>query len=533
MPHRTRPLPLTTAAQAAARDRAAIGAGVDSFDLMVRAGTATAEIILRDYADRLSDGVAIFAGHGNNGGDGYIVAAQLLRAGVRVRLHASAPPRTDDAQRAAAIVSEHLRFGAPHGNERLVVDALLGTGHTGVLRDDVAIAVERLGYARDRGAIIVALDVPSGLDASTGDIAAGIARADVTVSYGTIKRGQLLSRDVVGRLLLVDIGLDGHAHLDDQAWQLAETHGLHHQLQPVAWNSWKTRRGVVGMVGGTAGMAGAAVIATRAALSAGAGLVHAMVHRVSRSSVQIAVPQAITHTFDDDLTPLVAACDAIAVGPGLGRNAQSMMLMQRLLSAPALSLVLDADALTLLAQQATGQGTHTSALLSQAVHDDRRVICTPHPGEFMRMLGEALPASIAARAERAQSFAITSRTTVLLKGTPTIICTPDGAAPVLVARGTPALATGGSGDMLTGIIATLLAQQVPAPTAAATGAWLHGRAAELATAATGTTRGVGLDRIDKHLVDAWRELEQPANFPPSVITELPAVALPADTRVHV
>jgi hydroxyethylthiazole kinase-like uncharacterized protein yjeF len=222
MPRPAHHLPVTTAQQAAARDRAAIAAGIPSFDLMARAGTATAAIILRDFASSLSDGVAIFAGAGNNGGDAYVVAAQLVRAGIGVRLHAAEPPRTPDATRAAALVSPLLVHGEPTGNERIAIDGLLGTGHQGALRGSIATACERLSRYRDANTAIVALDVPSGLDAATGDIATGSVAADATLSYGTFKRGQLIARAHVGRLLLVDIGLDGHAHQGDGAWLLAE-----------------------------------------------------------------------------------------------------------------------------------------------------------------------------------------------------------------------------------------------------------------------------------------------------------------------
>jgi NAD(P)H-hydrate epimerase len=199
-------------------------------------------------------------------------------------------------------------------------------------------------------------------------------------------------------------------------------------------------------------------------------------------------------------------------------------MLERLLTRQSEApIVLDADALNILATMATEASKPSAAVLSALMRGRRQVVCTPHPGEFTRLLNEELPSDFAGRVERVQSFAMTSGSTVLLKGTPTVICTGDGAPPVCVARGTAALSTGGSGDMLTGIITTLLSQGVPGGPAAILGAWLHGRAAEIATTEMRTSRGISLDRIGELVPAAWREVEQPANFQPSLLAELPSV----------
>jgi NAD(P)H-hydrate epimerase len=294
---RARHIVVATAAQAAHRDRAAIAGGIASFDLMLRAGTATAAIVLRDFADNLSEGVAIFAGPGNNGGDAYVVAAQLIRSGIRVRMHAAEPPRTDDARRAAALVETQLVHGPPTGNERLAIDGLLGTGHRGPLRGPIENACDRLSRYQESGASIIALDVPSGLDATTGELAAGSVSADCTIAYGTYKRAHLNARDHFGRVLLVAIGLDGHVEQDDGAWLLAESGTLRDHVRPVVWNTWKTKRGVVGLVGGNESMAGSITIAARAALSTGAGLLHVAVAEQSRNILQSSFPESNSHSF--------------------------------------------------------------------------------------------------------------------------------------------------------------------------------------------------------------------------------------------
>ena len=528
-------LRVTTAAEAAARDRAAIAGGTASFTLMLQAGTTAAAAILRDEGARLAHGVALFAGSGNNGGDAYIVAAQLARAGVAVRLHAAEPPRTPDAVRAMQLASPALVYGAPHGHERVVVDGLLGTGHRGALREPVLAACRRVTLARDGGATVIALDVPTGLDASSGDIAEGSPAAHTTLCFGTIKRGLLLSRGHAGRIVLLDIGLDGHADRDDGAWHLPTADAVARWLPPIAWDAHKGRRGRVAIVGGQEGMAGAAMLATRAALAAGAGLAHAIVDGPSVAAVQCTVPQALAEPWpvrEPGLSPdaldeqsTLHRCDALAIGPGLGRSARSSQLLERVMHEHGdRPLLLDADALWLIADAASALGTDAAALLRHWTRHARAVVCTPHAGEFARLRGTAAPTEWEARAEALRAFAVRGGVTMLLKGTPTLIATPDGGPITVVPHGTPLLATGGSGDVLSGLIVALLGQGLAPLAAAVCGALVHGRAAELATAQLGGVRGGTLEHVFAALPSAWRLLEHPIPSPLGVLAELPSLA---------
>ena len=532
-------LRVTTAAEAAARDHAAIAAGTASFDLMLQAGTTAAAAIVRDWGTHLSRGVALFAGSGNNGGDAYIVAAQLARAGVAVRLHAAAPPRTPEAIRAMHLAAPALVHGAPSGHERLVVDGLLGTGHHGALREPVWAACTRITLARDGGAAVIALDVPSGLDATTGDIAEGSPAAHTTLCFGTIKRGLLLSRGHAGRIVLLDIGLGAEFGRDpdraDGAWHLSNGQDLARWLPPIAWNAHKGRRGRIAIVGGHEGMAGAVILAARAALAAGAGLAHAIVDGPSVSAVQLTVPQALAERWPvresaaksgarDDHTTL-HRCDALAIGPGLGRGTRSSQLLERVVNKHRdRPLVLDADALWLIAEVANTLGTEAAALMRHWTRHSRAVVCTPHEGEFARLLGTPVPASWDARVDALRQFAMRGGVTMLLKGTPTIVATPDGGPITVVPHGTPLLATGGSGDMLSGLIVALLGQGLAPLEATVCGATVHGRAAELATKQHGGVRGGTLETVFDALPLAWRLLEQPVTFPPSVLADLPSPA---------
>ncbi|MEI6741084.1 MAG: NAD(P)H-hydrate dehydratase [Gemmatimonadaceae bacterium] len=529
-------LRVTTAPQAALRDARAIAHGIPSFTLMAQAGTQSAAAILRDHRHRLAHGVAVFAGTGNNGGDAWMVAAQLARAGVRVRVVTAGAPRTADAQQAAALAhalphdTGRLTVEPPTGAERLVVDGLLGTGHTGAFRDTLLPLVRQLAAVRAAGATVIALDLPSGMDAATGVCCAGSVPAEVTHSYGTVKRGLLLNRPAAGRILLLDIGLGDHAGGEpgDTAWETPAAHDLAAWLPSLPWDAHKGRRAHLALVGGADGMSGAIALATRGALASGIGLAHAWVASPASAMLSAAVPQAITHAWPNAGAPDAPHGHALAMGPGLGREARARDLLVNTLAAnPGVPAVLDADALTLLALGAATTGheadTPTVAAQLRAWAGERPLVLTPHPGEFARLMGGPVPTDWEARGARVQQYADATGATILLKGTPTLIASPGHAAVTVVGRGTALLATGGSGDLLTGIVGTLLAQQLPPHRAAVLAATVHGLAAESATAAYGTTRGPDLSAVVAQLPAAWRAIAHPAPLPPGVLAEWPSV----------
>ena len=533
-PSRAHPLRVTTAHEAAARDQAAIAAGIPSFTLMLEAGTQTAAVILRDYGDRLARGVAVYAGPGNNGGDAWIVAAQLARCGVRVRVVSDEPPRTDDARRAERIARRYegrgkmLSVGEPTGDEQFVVDGLLGTGQHGALRERMRARANEIWALGGRGATICALDIPTRLDANTGMSPEGAVVVHLTVTYGTIKRGLLLSRGVAGRIVLLDIGLGHHVDIDDAAWHAASGESLAALVPPVFWDAHKGRRGHLALIGGVEGMAGAIVLATRAALASGSGLVRAFVDAPSVPALQQSVPQAIASAWDADGKEGEPWGNALAIGPGLGRGARSESVLRAELDRhPGIPVVLDADALTLL-----GLGGGDAAQRLREWCGDRAVVCTPHIGEFVRLLGAPVAHEWDARVAQLTDFATRSGAVMLLKGTPTLIATPGSAMPVVMPRGSAVLATGGSGDLLTGIIGALLAQSmneqiVTASEAALLGATVHGLAGERAARRAGVVRGPTLDDVLRELPAAWHELEHLSALPPGVLADLPA---PEGTR---
>ncbi|MEO7996695.1 MAG: NAD(P)H-hydrate dehydratase [Gemmatimonadaceae bacterium] len=518
---------ITTAAQSAQRDAGAIASGIDSWTLMHAAGQAAAQFVA-ELATRVEASViSVLAGSGNNGGDAYVVAAELLHNDFTVVLYATGEPRTEDAKRARDLyqtardaAGPSVDFVASEDDVRFVlVDGVLGTGQTGELREPEREVTDRIARFRAFGGLVVALDIPTGVNATTGDIAEGAVQADYTLAFGTMKRAHVLQRGQCGEVTVLDIGLGEFADKDDGAWELGDAQELAPLVPEIRWNAHKGTRGRLAIVGGNEGMAGAVVLASQAALHSGVGLVHAHVHGASALALQISVPQAITHAWSDSgANESLAAMHAIAVGPGLGRSVQSSKTLSDLIAAlPNVPLVLDADALTLL-------GADVEQL--RALCEHREVVCTPHVGEFARLIGKPAHETLEGRIAQAHELSDAMGATILLKGTPTIIVAPHETTTTVVARGTPVLATGGSGDMLTGIVGTLLAQGVNGADAAAIGAYVHGRAAEIATENAGSIRGVTLQEVMASLAAAWREFsisKLSSTDSEIVLTQLPAL----------
>ncbi|MCU0634144.1 MAG: NAD(P)H-hydrate dehydratase [Gemmatimonadaceae bacterium] len=514
---------VTTAAQAAARDRAAITAGTPSFTLMQAAARA-AVARLEAHGVLTLGPVAVWVGPGNNGGDGWLVAALLRARGLDVRVGAVGEPRTEDARRARTLATGGGVFVAPSGEERLHVDALLGTGQRVPLPDDIARATARVRAARERGARVVALDVPTGV--ADGADGAPVARdpqaivADLTICFGTLKRALLAAREQAGTIDVVDIGLGAHAEQPDDAPLLMDPQRAWRGVPPIGARAHKGTRGRLAIIGGTAGMVGAVILAARAALASGIGLVRCVVDRAHVGDVHAALPEALVSPWPRDGTTLAAhiteLADALVVGPGLGPGEQARALVESVLATERPVLV-DAEALRHLPTLAHAAANRAHASVT---------VLTPHPGEALPLLDDAgaarwptAAAIDAARDAVADHLSARWHATVLLKGVPTIVASTAGR--VAVARGTAALATGGSGDVLSGIGGTLLAQAVAPLEAAAIAAWVHGVAAEQATARRGGVRGTTLADVLAALSDAWpRHAEA---LPPELLATLPAV----------
>lgn len=503
---------VTTAEQAAARDAAAIASGTPSYSLMRAAGTAAANAILAHITDVRTAGALVFCGGGNNGGDGWIVAAALAREGCPVTVVEAAPAATADAVRARDDAREILATAADARRPAVVVDALLGTGATGELREAMHQQVAAIARARADGARVVSLDLPSGVDANTG--AGGrVVRADITLTFGSVKRGLLLRRDDCGAIVCLDIGLGAPADLADAAPTLVDVEMVAAAVPPIPADAHKGVRRRLAIVGGGEGMAGAPMLAARGALRSGIGMVQLLVAPTNVHVVQAALPETMAGRWPvtaEDQDRVLAWAHCLLLGPGLGRTAMTRALIERLLVAWKGPVVLDADALNVF----EGEPRMLGSLLGA-----RPAIVTPHPVEAGRLLRRDGASVSADRFTVGAELAKQLGATVVLKGVPTVISAPDGRVAVS-ASGGPVLGTAGSGDVLAGIVATLLAQTGDPFSAACAAAWVHGRAGEIATAEA-SVRGSSLEDVVMALRSAWR-LDAERRHP-AVLASLPAL----------
>ena len=505
------------AATAAACDAAAIGAGIPSRALMQRAGAAAAALIAEQFATRVMDGVLVATGPGNNGGDGWVIAHALHATGVPVLVVECVAARTPDAcaerdmALAAGVQLTDDAAAIIAGSQRIVVDAILGTGFTATapLRPPVAASVARMAERRQLGASVVAIDVPSGMDASSG-LHMRACPADLTITFGTIKRGHLVARELCGRIVVVDIGI-GAMRIAPGSARLANAGWFRASLPPITAGVHKGTRGKVAIVGGGPGMGGAAVLAARGALRSGAGMVKCIVAPDSLPTVREAEPAALSAAWpvdDKSARPLLAWADVVLVGPGLGGDARD--LVGRVMRAWDGPVVLDADALNAFAADLDA--------LRELV-GSRAALLTPHEVECARLAGIDVEAVKAHRFTLPSELAARTGAAVLLKGVPTVIAAVAGPV-TCVAEGTPILATGGSGDVLGGIAATLLAQTGDAALSGALAAFAHGRAAR--QVAQRQVRGHTLDDVIGALASVWSDI-QPEPPRPPVLADLAAV----------
>ncbi len=347
---------------------------------MRRAGTAAASEIA-SFGDDARHGVAVFAGSGNNGGDGWIVAAELAKRNLPVHVHEVGAPRSEEARRAreVAITAGAQVSADVHRAEPVIVDALLGTGASGPPRGAIAEAIRIIESRRHNGAHVVSLDIPSGVDATTG-AHEGSVRAAATLTFGTMKRGHLMARDVCGRIVVLVIGLEGNS-IEAELPLLVDGKWAHASIPHIPVTAHKGTRRSLAIVGADRGMAGAAILAGEGALRSGIGLLRIVCHPSNAVAIHAGLPAAIVHEWPDDpvgIEALVAGADTIALGPGLGRSDRARDLVERVLIAWSGPVVLDADALNVFA----GDVDSLSPLLR-----GRPAVITPHPAELGRMLG--------------------------------------------------------------------------------------------------------------------------------------------------
>ena len=434
---------------------AAVRSGLPDGALMQRAASAIAAQALAMLGFSYGARVLVLAGPGDNGGDALFAGAELARRGVAVRAVLAVPERAHAAALAALLSAggRLTRLDAA-GSADLILDGLVGIGARGPLRESLLPAAR---LAMSSPAPVLSVDLPSGVDPVTGAVTGEAVTATVTICLGALKTGLLVGpgRVHAGRVLLVDIGI-GDALAEPALYQL--TDGDLGALLPVPGPSDdKYSRGVVGVVAGSAQYPGAAQLAVGSALLGGVGAVRYAGHaarEVSRRHPEVLVTETVTGA---------GKVQAWAVGPGLGDTPEAIQSLRQVLAADVPVLV-DADGLNLLAADRAPLAARTAP-----------TVLTPHDREFERLFGPVGDDRVAAARRAADS----SGAVVLLKGYATVIAAPHGCCYVNP-TGASALATAGSGDVLSGLIGSLLAAGLEPLTAAAVGAYLHGRAAAAA-----------------------------------------------------
>lgn len=456
-------------------DRLAISAGpFAGIDLMRNAGRAVGAEILRHFPE--ASRADILCGPGNNGGDGYVIAEELARAGMSVAIYALAPPKvgTDAAIAAADCGIEPASIDAfSPTKDTLVVDALFGAG---LERPLVGAALEAVKRATNTGCDVVAVDLPSGVSGVSGAVMGWACAAAMTVTFFRKKPGHLMfpGRQLCGELVLADIGIRDSVlrEIDPTCFENTPQLWADYLPEPAA-DTHKYSRGAVGVFSGGATSTGAARLAAMAAQRSGAGAVTihspASALLVNASHLTSIMLNRLEAGEDIDAILKARRTSSFVLGPGFGVGERAREFALKLLehSAGHNGLVLDADGLTSFA------GDAATGLFERGQNDEAPpLLLTPHEGEFARLFPDLAADDALSKLDRARAAANRANATIIYKGPDTVIASSDGRA-AINANGTPWLATAGSGDVLAGIIAGLLAQDIPAFEAACAAVWLH------------------------------------------------------------
>lgn len=485
-----------TAAQMKECDRAASSRfGMPSLVLMERAAMACAEVIIqRDERIRAAlkneasfgrgpvtagRRTLIIAGSGNNGGDGFAIGRLLAQKGfpvdfVLVGNREKCTPETGQQIRILENYGFVIGDALPDREYDIIVDALFGIGLHSGLSGRYAQAVE---YMNRQEAYVLAVDIPSGIHADTGQVCGCAVAADVTVTFAFCKLGLLLypGTEYAGQVIRKDIGIteDGFAGSNPQLFTFTEAPG---QLLPARRRDGnKGTFGKVLLAAGCRGMAGAAVLSAQAVLHGGAGMVRVITDETNREILQTSLPEAMFASDEEEETLADAMdwSDVIAAGPGMGTGERARGMLENILEKSTGPLVLDADALNILSEN-----RHMLSRLEKLQKSrPRPLVCTPHPGELARLAGMKTAQVLEDPFHVSREWAQKLQAAFLCKGFRTVVADPGGNC-YINRSGNSGMATAGSGDVLTGIIAALLAQGMGAFDAACVGVYLHGCAGD-------------------------------------------------------
>jgi NAD(P)H-hydrate epimerase len=503
---------ITTAAEMRRIDALAIErCGIPAATLMERAGVGAAEIVLRHFPHVRKTGVLVVAGKGNNGGDGFVLARALRRRRVRCEVVLAAPRNAIQGPARAKMLAWQRAGGrtqvvteanlAPlqraFARAGCLIDGLFGTGIRGTV---TGLAAEIITLMNASGLPTVALDLPSGLDADTGEPAGVAIQAELTIAFAAPKLGTVVFPGVrfTGQLAIVDIGIPDEAvALVDPTVETVGGVEAGALLRPRDPESHKGTHGHVAIIAGGRGKTGAAVLAARAAARAGAGLVTVGCPAGVQPEIAARLVEPMTTALPEDVdggvtfndpvpyAHLLAGKQAVVAGPGLGVSPERRALVAWLVRESRVPLVLDADALNCLVE---GTGTAQPSPAGP-------LVLTPHPGEMARLCGRSTAEVQRERLAVARALAVERGAVVVLKGARTITAEPGGRAWINLS-GNPGLGSGGTGDVLAGIIGGLLAQGFPAAEAARLGVFLHGAAADAVARDRGSIGMLASDVIE-------------------------------------
>ena len=517
-------IPLLTSDQMRALDRNAIETlGIPGMVLMENAARSVLEAIEDRYEDVRGLAVAILCGPGNNGGAGFALARHLHLRGAEVDvILLSDPAKLKGDALANYELAEAVGVQMLDWNDELdlddyelLIDAIFGTGTDRAPDGAFAAAIQRMNESE---AAVIAIDIPSGVDASTGRVPGEAVLATTTVTLQCAKVGLLLppGRDFAGDVIVAPISIPETDDVLEQAsFLLPELSDVAEEFPPRPSDAHKGDFGNLLVIAGSRGMSGAARLVAISALRSGVGLVKVACPEIIRAEVAAQIPEIMTIGLPstpegniaanalESLQPFFEWANAIAIGPGLGTHSDTGSFLTALFSSTDLPFVIDADALNLISAH------HLISKLPEGA------LLTPHPGEFARLLesdssikaphGSAPSNSdFYARVESARALAKAHRLVLHMKGAPSVTFGAAGRA-IINSTGNPGLATAGSGDVLTGIIASLRAQGFGALDAAWIGAYLHGLAADLAVAEMGEVSLVATDVI-RYLPAAFQAL---------------------------
>ncbi len=434
------------------------------------------------------DRIWIFCGPGNNGGDGYVVARYLINAGKKVRVFVLTSREKISGDALANLkILENIGFkcefisDCPEEREKpdLIIDAILGTGVKGALRGLFKTIVD---FINRQGSSVLAIDIPTGVDADTGQVEGSAVQAEVTATMALKKQGLLFSpgREHAGIITVIDIGLPAFVFEKKKAdvFEL-EKNDILSILPRRAPDTYKNACGTVAVIAGSRGFTGAATLTCQAVLRAGAGLAYLCTPSSLNSVFEGKLTEVITWPFDDAGVGYLHSCfeelilrletvDVIALGPGLGQHSKTGELIIELVSHMEAPMVVDADGLNILAGD--------SDLISSY---NGPMVLTPHPGELSRLVDKSITEITKNRIQIVKETAQEWQKVLVLKGGPTVIGAPDGRV-FINSTGNAGLATGGTGDVLTGTIAALMGQGLDSLSAALTGVYIHGMAGDIA-----------------------------------------------------